>query len=155
MPAKRPANIDFKATTLGSATSCDFVTSLCDMNSTAGGYDCRREKAGLTLSGNFSDLPDSIFDYKYTDFLKSSGDAFTPTGQPGEGPKFWYAVVLRIPSFALSKKVLFESIESSESGGYAIHTCGGGNDVMMCGILSCSTMLFDVVSPDQIGLGPS
>jgi len=62
-PADPPPDIDFTATSFASYTSCEMVTTLCNVSFTDPGgsdaardetFDCTRDKAGLVLAGNWS-----------------------------------------------------------------------------------------------------
>ena len=64
-PADQPANLDFQATSFGSKTSCQPVTTLCgavsfdDQKSSAVGqfnFLCNSSTAGLNMTGNFQNV---------------------------------------------------------------------------------------------------
>lgn len=161
MPGSYPVNIDFDATTFGSFTSCKVVTNLCDIiprslfGHTMFAYDCRHEKAGLDLTGNFSDIRSSsanrfTADYGFT--LREYTDPtfkiyFDSTEERNlSGPTFWNAAVIQVlMEFVgnrdlLLTKTMVESSQSKESDRRE-------NSYYASSILSCTTTVSDVVRP--------
>ena len=112
-------NTDFETTTIGSLTSCQTITRNCNiarstknspilaraLNSTVTGqecpsitsvdftYNCTRDRAGLNLQGNFSDMAGQSFAIThYTSSAMNSSENFGTV----HGPTHWYAVVLKV-----------------------------------------------------------
>lgn len=174
VPSSPPANMDFEATTFGSSTSCKVVTNLCDIvqpvwtvNHTSYGegqvevpgdfaYDCKRDRAGLELSGNASDLRNAslflsaghgfVVEY-YTDSTMST----ISNEMDLRGPTLWYAVLLQLPAAFVTNGTLLEyevvtyptRLSSNKSVTSSVGLVGAGD--LFTSILSCTTVLSDVV----------
>lgn len=181
-PAKPPAELDFEATTFGSVTSCDMVTDLCDIfqhtvteqsevvdqnsintgtNSTEQipvgdyGYDCKRDRAGLNIRGNFSDIRDPAgFGFDILDFTDSTMSTITEDMNL-RGPTLWYAVLVQVRAeFVKDDTWTLFNVTSGHNGtsgmvfierlsGFVGPGRSGGN--WISGILSCNTTVSDVV----------
>ncbi|KAL8651901.1 MAG: hypothetical protein Q9226_004490 [Calogaya cf. arnoldii] len=132
VPDAPPADVDFQATTFGSSTSCKVVTSLCDIiqptmivNDTGSGeapkevpigdfaYECKRDRAGLELSGNASEVrnPSRFPSAGHGFIVQYYSDATRSTlnnGLDERGPTYWYAVLLQVPIEDVRKPSLLE-----------------------------------------------
>ncbi|KAL8866507.1 MAG: hypothetical protein Q9174_006264, partial [Haloplaca sp. 1 TL-2023] len=179
VPVDLPTDIDFDATTFGSQTECRTVTDLCSLTRTrindlpvdslrspallgAASYDCRQARAGLDLTGNFSELhdPDSPADHGFT-IVEYSDSTMSKSMSPGNesrslrGPTLWYATLLQVPStFATNSEHLLNetiikdsgggngNVSIAASGGLVGPNSSGGN--LVSSILACATTLADV-----------
>ncbi|KAL8716575.1 MAG: hypothetical protein Q9225_006106 [Loekoesia sp. 1 TL-2023] len=185
VPAKPAADVDFEATTFGSSTSCEVVTGLCDilqpsvtenitelgLNVTEIGanfeemplgdsaYNCKRDRAGLDLAGNFSDLrnysyyPTAGHDYAIIDYTDSSMSTTTDDFNL-RGPTLWYAVLFQVQMEFVTNQTMSESRTIKNHTGMAGNTTiepiyglvgpDGKDGNWVSGILSCTTTLSDV-----------
>ncbi|KAL8754690.1 MAG: hypothetical protein Q9199_004165 [Rusavskia elegans] len=153
VPGSPPANMDFEATTFGSSTSCRVVTNLCDIvqpvrtvNDTSYGggqeevlgdfaYDCKRDRAGLELSGNASDLRNASL------FLSA-----------GQGFVIEYYTDSTMTAFVTNWTLLEYEVVTYPTGSSGnrsvtpkVGVLGpGGTGYLFTSILSCTTVLSDV-----------
>ncbi|KAL8857190.1 MAG: hypothetical protein Q9178_006245 [Gyalolechia marmorata] len=163
----RYGSTDYEATTVGSLTSCQTITHNCNiahstkdspilaraLNSTVTGkecdsitpvdftYNCTRDRAGLNLQGNFSDMAGQRF--AITHYTSSAMDSPENFGFV-HGPTHWYAVVLKVQSDFIPNGDL------SDDRGVWNNLSRDGEDetTWASSILSCNTTMLDMVSQD-------
>ncbi|KAL8701342.1 MAG: hypothetical protein Q9201_004962, partial [Fulgogasparrea decipioides] len=122
-------------------------------------YDCKPDRAGLSLTGNFSEMRDSTIyptaDYGYAlvDYTDATMSTAADEWNIGDlrGPTLWYAVLMQVQS-KVKATVLNNSIGKIQNGlrNVSVYAHGGlvdsfessGNVVK--GILACTTELSDV-----------
>lgn len=132
-------------------------------------YNCKIDRAGLNLVGNFSDIhnvsaPYDVSAYDSTNYgfaiVHYTDSTMAITSDYGfvPGSTEWYAALLRIPVQFLENKILLSYNSSKDyktgpSGNRSITPLFGllgGKDYSsewVSGILSCTTTLSDVVRP--------
>ena len=133
VPARSPSNVDYHASTLGSATKCSIVTDLCDIYpviSTEGTsttdkntyndtyFNCTMEKAGFVLEDTFSDaipiinanIPTPGLDIVwYTDATKST----TYDNAPNNSATWWFAMPFAIENRYIPNGNTFNGVMNS------------------------------------------
>lgn len=173
VPSAPPADIDFVATTIGSSTSRRVITQLCDIVHPSGiknstelasddswypvvgpAYECKRDKAGLDLVGNFSVVHNAslnettghvfvVGDYTDSTMSKTTRDIDL------QGPTLWYAVLLQVQQEFVTRSYLQGYATENKTTGKnsildpLVHAALDNDEVSR--ILTCSTELSDVV----------
>lgn len=161
VPASPLANMDFEATTFGSSTSCEVITDLCDIESVYLSdadestiksyitYECRSDKAGLDLSGNF--------DYDRMDpvtlvYYRNATMSVVQSTLIANGPKQWFALVMSVdldfvpdPATVQAIRDEWQSKSVSNTSITPVFGLVQSGRAKVSGILSCTNTLSDVV----------
>lgn len=189
VPATTATELEFKATTFGSSTSCEVVTGRYDVVQPMmtepfyeefvevpfgdAAYDCKRDRAGLDLTGNFSTLGYDLYrptadsnyafdnNYAFVTYTDSSMSTLETNGMGQlRRPTYWYALPFRVQlEFVINETLLDYNIvktHTGTSGNTTIEPIFGlvrrdsTDGSLVNGILSCTTTLSDVVCPSLL-----